>query len=115
MVGIEVDLKKRGKCIDDINQAFNMQDPKWTLEQMKNVKSLMGLINCQKYKIEEKLKKINRSKWSPEQLKIAKRVSMAFRDQSKLIIELKEILRRPRNCRDFMNYIRLRDLHQGAQ
>ena len=82
---------------------------------MENVENVMGLVHCPRYEMEEKLKKINRSKWSPEQLKIAKRVSMAFRDQTKLIIELKEILRRPRNCRDFMNYIRLRDLHQGAQ
>ena len=69
-----------------------MQDPKWTLEQMKNVKSLMGLINCQKYKIEEKLTKINLTMWSQEQLKILQKVSMTFRIQTKLIKELKQML-----------------------
>ena len=98
-IGIEgVDLKKRGKCIDDINQAFNMQDPKWTPQQMKNVKSLMGLANCQRYKIEEKLTKINLTKWSPEQLKTPKKITMTFRIQTKLIGELKEILSTQLQC-----------------
>ena len=75
-----------------------MQDPKWTLEQMKNVKSLMGLINCQKYKIEEKLTKINLTKWSPEQLKTPKKITMTFRIQTKLIEELKQILSAQLQC-----------------
>ena len=69
-----------------------MQDPKWTVEQMKNVKSLMGLVNCQRYKIEEKLAKINLTKWSPEQLKTPKKITMTFRIQTKLTEELKQIL-----------------------
>ena len=89
---IEVGLKKRGKCFDDINQAFDMNNPKWSLGQMKNVKSIMGLVNCQRYKIEEKLKEINVSKWSPEELKIFQKVSMTFQIQTKLIEELKQIL-----------------------
>ena len=90
--GIEFDLKKRGKCMDDINRAFDTQDPKWTLQKMINVKSLMGLVNCQRYKIEEKLTNINLTKWSQEQLKISQKVSMTFRIQAKLIKELKQML-----------------------
>ena len=89
---IDVGLKTRGKCFDDINQAFDMNNPKWSLGQMKNVKSIMGLVNCQRYKIEEKLKEINVSKWSPEELKIFQKVSMTFQIQTKLIEELKQIL-----------------------
>ena len=55
---IEFGLKKRGKCFDEINQAFDMNNPKWTIGQMKNVKSITGLVNCQRYKIEEKLRKM---------------------------------------------------------
>ena len=59
---------------------------------MKNVKSLTGLVNCQRYKIEEKLRTIDVSKWSPEELKISQKVSMTFQIQTKIIEELKQIL-----------------------
>ena len=75
-----------------------MQNPKWTPQQMKNVKFLMGLFNCQRYKIEEKLAKINLTKWSPEQLKTPKKITMTFRIQAKLIEELKEILSAQEQC-----------------
>ena len=90
--GIELDLKKRGKCMDDITQAFDTQDSKWTSEKMKDVKSIMGLVSCQRYKIEEKLTKINLTKWSQEQLKILRKVSMTFRIQTKLVKELKQMM-----------------------
>ena len=89
---IEVGLKKRGKCFDEINEAFDMNNPKWTVGQMKNVKSITGLVNCQRYKIEEKLRTIDVSMWSPEELKITQKVLMTFRIQSKLIEEIKQIL-----------------------
>ena len=75
-----------------------MQNPKWTPHQMKNVKSFMGLFNCQRYKIEEKLAKINLTKWSSEQLKIPKKITMTFRIQAKLIEELKQILSAQEQC-----------------
>ena len=90
MVGIEVDLKKRGKYIDDISQAFDIKNPKLT-DQMKNIKSI-NFVNCQKYKIEEKLKKINLSKWSAEELKTHQKVSMTLQIQTKLVEELKKIM-----------------------
>ena len=90
--GIELDLKKRGKCMDDITQAFDTQNPKWTPEKMTNVKGIMGLVSCQRYKIEEKLTKINLTMWSQEQLKILQKVSMTFRIQTKLVKELKQMM-----------------------
>ena len=90
LVGIQVDLKKRVKHIDDIVQAFDLKNPK-LLDQVKNINSI-NFINCQKYKIEEKLKKINISKWSPEELKIHQKVSLTLRIQTKLVDELKEIM-----------------------
>ena len=89
---IEFGLKKRGKCFDEINQAFDMNSPKWTLGQMKNVKSITGLVNCQRYKIEEKLRTIDVSKWSPEELKITQKVLMTFQIQTNIIEEIKQIL-----------------------
>ena len=88
--GIQVDLKKRVKHIDDIVQAFDLKNPK-LLDQVKNINSI-NFINCQKYKIEEKLKKINISKWSPEELKIHQKVSLTLRIQTKLVDEMKEIM-----------------------
>jgi hypothetical protein len=90
--GIELDLKKRGKGMDDITQAFDTQNPKWTPEKMTNVKGIMGLVSCQRYKIEEKLTNINLTIWSQEQLKILQKVSMTFRIQTKLIKELKQMM-----------------------
>ena len=78
-----------------------MQDRKWTPQQMKNVKTLTGLFNCHRYKIEEKLTKINLTKWSPEQLKTPKKITMTFRIQAKLIEELKEILSTQLQCPEF--------------
>ena len=78
-----------------------MQNPKWTPQQMKNVKSFMGLFNCQRYKIEEKMTKINLTKWSPEQLKTPKKIKMTFLIQAKLIEELKEILSTQLQCPEF--------------
>ena len=92
MVGIHVDLKKRVKYIDDIVQAFDLKASKDKLiDQMKNINTI-NFVNCQKYKIEEKLKKINTSKWSPEELKIHQKVSMTLQIQTKLVEELKEIM-----------------------
>ena len=88
--GIQVDLKKRIKHIDDIVQAFDLKNPK-LLDQVKNINSI-NFINCQKYKIEEKLKKINISKWSPEELKVHQKVSLTLRIQTKLVDEMKEIM-----------------------
>jgi len=58
---------------------------------MKNINKI-NFVSCQKYKIEEKLKKINLSKWSPEELKIHQKVSMTLQIQAKLIEELKKIM-----------------------
>ena len=92
LVGIQVDLKKRCKYIDDIVQAFDLKTSKDKLiDQMKNINTI-NFVNCQKYKIEEKLKKINTSKWSPEELKIHQKVSMTLQIQTKLVEELKEIM-----------------------
>ena len=92
LVGIHVDLKKRVKYINDIVQAFDLKTSKDKLiDQMKNINTI-NFVNCQKYKIEEKLKKINTSKWSPEELKTHQKVSMTLQIQTKLVEELKEIM-----------------------
>ena len=94
--GIELDLKKRGKCMDDITQAFDTQNPKWTPENMTNVKGIMGLVGCQRYKIEEKVTKIKLTMWSQEQSAIRATqaaVVEAVREATRLVNQ--ELVQRP--------------------
>ena len=92
-IGLEVDLRKREKCIDDINDAFDLKNPKWSNEKMVNVKSIMGLFNLQMYHIEKKVQNLNYSKWTSEQVRIPKKLLVTLQIQKKLIDEIKEILR----------------------